>query len=100
MPTHDQVRATILRALDELNDQLPPDHRLPKVDSTALAGPGGGLDSLGLVNLIALVEQKIEEDFRTPVNLIDEGFLGDGQAFATVGALTAFISSLMERASA
>jgi acyl carrier protein len=99
MSTHDQVRATVFRVLDELNEQLPSDQRLNKDDVTPLAGPDGRLDSLGLVNLIALLEEKIEQDFRTPINLIDDGALGDGAVFETVGALVTFVSSVLrERA--
>ena len=99
MTTHDQIRAIIFDVLDELNEQLPADRQLPKHDSTPLTGPDGQLDSLGLVNLIALLEEKVEQNFRTSLNLIDEGALGDGAVFESVGALVSFVSALLhERA--
>ena len=68
----ERVRQTVFGVLDELNEQLPARQRLPKADTTVLAGEQTGLDSLGLVNLMALLEQRIESEFQIPINLMDE----------------------------
>lgn len=94
MPTHDQIRDVLFDALDQLNAQLPADQQLMKSTSTPLAGSDGGLDSLGLVNLIAVVEQTIEERFGVSISLFDEDALG-GEPFATIGTLAEFICGLL-----
>lgn len=99
MNTNAQVRDAIFRALDELNAQLPPDRRLSKDEATPLAGPDGHLDSLGVVNLIALIEQIIEQRFGTTVNLIDSGLLSEGESLNSVGALLTFVLSVLEESS-
>lgn len=95
MPTLDQVRDALFDALDQLNPQLPADQQLVKSTSTPLAGSEGGLDSLGLVNLIAVVEQTIEERFAVSINLFDEDALGRGEPFATLGSLAELICGLL-----
>jgi len=49
-------------AIDELNSMLPAEDKLEKTDSTILLrSKGGKLDSLGLVNLVVITEQKVAE---------------------------------------
>jgi acyl carrier protein len=99
MQTHESIRKAVFTALDELNQQLPPSRRLAKADTTPLAGPDGHLDSLGVVNLLALVEQKLEEHSGITIDLIDTDLLDGGGALSTVATLVAFIwSGVNERA--
>ena len=93
MTTHEQVRSTVFRVLDELNEQRAPHERLPKDDSVPLVGLDGQLDSLGLVNLMALLEEKVEQELGVPLNLIDS--LGEGSEFASVGELVTLVCSLL-----
>ena len=93
MTTHEQVRSTVFRVLDELNEQRAPHEQLPKDDSVPLVGLDGYLDSLGLVNLIALLEEKVEQEFGMSLNLIDG--LGDGSGFASVGELVTLVGGLL-----
>jgi hypothetical protein len=95
MDVQTRIRETVFSALDELNEQLPPPRRLAKADTTALTGPSGTLDSLGVVNLVAVLEQKIEERFATSVDLIDNGLLGDTEPLQTVATLVSFVSSVL-----
>jgi acyl carrier protein len=74
---------------------LPADQQLVKSTSTPLAGPDGALDSLGLVNLIAAVEQTIEERFGVSISLFDEDPFGTSEPFATVGRLAEFIHGML-----
>jgi hypothetical protein len=90
-----RIRDTVFSMLDELNEQLPAPRRLVKAETTPLTGPSGPLDSLGVVNLIAVLEQKIEERFATSVDLIDSGLLGDGEPLQSVGALVTFVSFVL-----
>jgi hypothetical protein len=53
------VTAVILSEIGEFNEGVAADQRIPETVEATLFGPGGELESLGLVNLI----QMVEEDF-------------------------------------
>lgn len=92
----ERVRQTVCRVIDELNEQLPPGERLGTSPETVLVGAEGGLDSLGLVNLIALLEQRIEDDFQTSVSLIDDDLLSSASIhFASVGSTTDYLATVL-----
>jgi acyl carrier protein len=95
MTTNDKFRRTIFSVFDELNEQWPPDRRLPKADTTPLVGPGAVLDSLGLVNFIVALEQRIEADFQTSISLIDDDLVSEESHFANVASLTSYLSSIL-----
>jgi acyl carrier protein len=89
-----RIRRVIFDVLDELNEQLPPRQQLAKADSTVLAGEQAGLDSLGLVNLMALLEQRIETEFQTAISLIEGPFVEDASThLANVGSLIRYLAS-------
>ena len=99
MDSDNRIRQTVFAALDELNGQLPVSRRIAKEDDAPLTGVEGTLDSLGVVNLIAILEQKIEERLGTTVDLLDSGLLGDGEPLQSVNTLIGFLASaLNERA--
>jgi acyl carrier protein len=95
------IREAVFAALDEVNEQLPAERRLAKAETTPLAGADGHLDSLGVVNLIAAVEQQVERRFGTVVDLLDRGVLDEAEPLRTVHGLTTFLASVLsERAHA
>jgi acyl carrier protein len=67
-----QVLRIIYDCLDELNEQLMPEQQLAKGPDVALFGPSADLDSLGFVNLIALLEERCESHLGISVSLSDE----------------------------
>ena len=73
-------RETILKiihdSIDELNEQFAPPNPLEKSPETVLYGEGGGLDSLGFVNFVSILEEKCESDLGLSVSLTDS--LGSG----------------------
>jgi hypothetical protein len=95
MITPDRIRQTVFSVFDELNEQLPSGRKLPKGDGTVLVGPDGLLDSLGLVNFIVALEQKIEADYDTSVSLIDDDLVNEGSHFADVASLTRYLASIL-----
>lgn len=96
MTGFDRIRQTVFSVLDELNEQLPAGQQLAKSDTTVLVGQQGVLDSLGLVNLIALLEQRVESDFHTSISLIDEDLMSDASShFADVATLTQYLASVL-----
>lgn len=86
----------VYRAIERVNRQRSSDRQLARDPSTRLTGPGGQLDSLGLVTFVVALEQEVEEAFGESITLTDDRLLSDDDGvFATVASLAAYI----ERAS-
>jgi D-alanine--poly(phosphoribitol) ligase subunit 2 len=79
-------------AVDDLNEILDADERLGKSPDEALIGQDAKLDSLGLVNLIVLVEEKIQQKFGVGITLVDERAMSQSRSpFRTLGSLAEFV---------
>ena len=79
-------------AVDDLNEILDADERLGKSPDEALIGKDAKLDSLGLVNLIVLVEEKIQQKFGVGITLVDERAMSQSKSpFRTLGSLAEFV---------
>jgi acyl carrier protein len=79
-------------AVDDLNEILGADERLGKSPDEALIGKNAKLDSLGLVNLIVLVEEKIQQKFGVGITLVDERAMSQSKSpFRTLGSLAEFV---------
>ncbi len=88
------VRA-IFAAIEEVNLQLPPEKRLPRSLDTPLYGNGGGLDSLILVNLLVASEDRLAEEFGSPISLTDRDLASrSDNPLATVGSLVRFVEQI------
>ena len=87
----------IFKAIDDVNRQLPKDQRLEKTTETLLFDRSEGqLDSLGLVNLVAAVEEHIEEEFEVGVTLADPKAMSNAhRPFASVASLAEYVASLL-----
>jgi len=93
-----KVVQALFSAVDEVNRLLPPEDRLNKSTDVVLYGESGKLDSLGLVNLIVAVEEKVEEEFGVRITLVsDEVMSQENNAFETLGTLIRYVSLLLER---
>ena len=91
-----RIRDVVYEALEDINLQLPAAQRFALDDETVLCAAGAGLDSLGLVNLIVGVEERLRRTLGCEVNLADESLLGQADSpFRTVATLVAFIASLV-----
>jgi acyl carrier protein len=97
MTNKDTVAHTIFSVIDEVNEQQPDDAQLEKSFDTTLFGPDGTLDSMGLVNLIVTVEQRIDDVFDVPISVSDERAMSQRNSpFRTVGTLVDYVSMLLE----
>ena len=85
----------IYQSLDEVNEQLPSDQRIQKSPNTILVGGAGGLDSLGFVNFIALVEEKCAHKYGITVSLME----GSSSEDAALENVRSFADSLFQRLS-
>ena len=89
---HAQITQMLFGVIDELNELRAPDEHLEKDLETPLAGDAGRLDSAGMINLIAVTEQKTAAEFGRPVLLTDERTLSQvNQVFRTLGTLADYI---------
>lgn len=94
----DKARAitVILRAIQEYNEQAPTDRRIPETPETTLFGRNGHLDSLGLVNLILVVEEHLKDEYHVALTLADERAMSqDRSPFGSVDSLAAYICLLL-----
>jgi len=92
MPTKDTVIEILYEVVDKLNRQLTKHDQLEKSTETILSGEGGQLDSLGIINFIIAVEQKLEDRFHIEITLTDEKIITamDGPLH-TIGTLADYI---------
>ena len=96
--SRDSVTAVLYQCIDTLNEQLGPSQRLPKSPEARLSGDEGGLDSLGFVSLVALVEEACAERFGRTLVLTDgAGGWHGADPFASVGALAEHIALALGR---
>jgi acyl carrier protein len=96
-----RVTQAVFRAIQEVNKQLPKEQQLPQsIDAVLFEGVGGragGLDSLGLLNLIVTLEQEIEAEFGIGLTLTREDIINEQERpFETAGALVNYVCSLLE----
>jgi len=97
MPTKERILRAIFTAVEDLNQQLPPEEQLEQSTDTVLLGKAGKLDSLGLVNLVVAVEEQVEKDFGVTITLADERALSQKSSpFRTIGTLADYIQNLMD----
>ena len=87
----------VFSAIDEINETLPADKRFSKTMQTVLFDPGGHIDSLGLTMFIVALEQKIEQEFQSPVILAGEYSMSDENSpFRSVQSLVNHIERQLE----
>ena len=90
-----QVLEQIYAALDVVNSQLPPSRRLPRTPDAVIVGPSGALDSLGLVNFVLALEEKMGDAIGRPLMLLDPELLGaEHGPFRTVDTLATHVLAL------
>ena len=71
--------------------------QIEKQTDVMLFGDGGVLDSLGLVNLITLIEEHVEDEYDLTITLADEKAMSRKTSpFRTVGSLIEYVSELLE----
>ena len=89
----DQALRIVYDAIDIVNQQLPAARRLAKSPDTVIVGAGGPLDSLGIINFVVTLEEKVGDATGTSIQLLEEELLAEGSPFRTVGALTRYIAT-------
>ena len=88
--------AAVLEAVTELNEQLDSQHKLKLDAETRLLGKSSKLDSFGLVNLIILVEEKLNDKFDRSITLADERAMSQEHSpFRSVRSLADYAYTLL-----
>jgi len=97
MVVRNKIEQIIFEVIEDLNLHRSQEDRLKKSEDTVLFGYSGQLDSLGLVDLVLAVEQKITEKLDRVVTLADEKAMSQEKSpFRTVGFLAEYICQLLE----
>lgn len=94
----DILTDVVFAALDEAQDTLPTAERIGRRADAVLFGDGG-FDSMGLVQFIVIVEERIEDTCGVELRLASDKAMSQRRSpFATTGALAAFIETLLAEA--
>lgn len=68
----------------------------PATQDTAVFGDNSSLDSIGLVSLLADIEQKIYDEFRKEITIASEKAMSRSRSpFRSVATLTEFVEELI-----
>jgi acyl carrier protein len=87
----------IYNAIDELNTELDPSERIKKDLNSQIFGAESSLDSMDLVNLITLIEERIEDETGNFISIADEKAMSmQSSPFKTVGTLRDYIETLLK----
>lgn len=101
LSTDVDVVALINRALETVNEQLPPERAIRLTPDAPLLEPDGPLDSMGIINLVVSTEEVIREETGVETNLTT--LITDGQnaaSLASVGDFTAAVQRAVSATSA
>ena len=93
----EKITEIIFEALEDINNES--NLQLQKTIDQVLFGESGSLDSLALVTLIMMIEEKIEDELDVSIVLADERAMSQKNSpFRTVEALRNYISLLLKDA--
>lgn len=91
-----ELSLLIQETVHEFNAQTGMDQHLDTRPDEMLFGEDGVLDSLGLVNLITLIEEHIEDKYDICLSLADEKAMSRKTSpFRTIGSLMAYLDELL-----
>jgi acyl carrier protein len=92
--TSERIESAIFEAVDEMNLTLPDSMQLERAADAVIFGRGGKLDSLGLVNFVLAVEEKLAA-LGLNVSLTDERAMSRTRSpFRSVKTLSAFVEEI------
>lgn len=86
--TRNELVQILYACLTEANEQRAVEAQFPLSEATMLIGGSSGLDSLGVINLISGIEEKLDTQFGLKLSLPAFDTLEDGRdAWTNVGTL-------------
>ena len=91
------IESLIYNALDETMESSPKKFEIKKDFKTNLFGGDGALDSLGLVNFLINLEQKIEDNYDVELTIANEKAMSlKNSPFRTVESLNDYLIGLLD----
>ena len=97
MGNRKKIENLIITSVKEINEQLPQEQQLGQSSKIVLYGKDGKLDSLGLVSLLVIIEQNIEDEFDVSITIADEKAMSQKHSpFRTIGTLADYIDMLLK----
>lgn len=91
-----RVAELVYAAVDDLNELLPADKHLNKSPETPLLGPDTRLESLDLVDLIIGIEQRLQDELKLVVTLVDEKAMSlQRSPFRTLESMTDYVAQIV-----
>ena len=97
MENREKIKSIIFKSVGEINDQLQEQQQLNQSSQTVLFGKNGKLDSLGLVSLIIIIEQNIEDEFDVSITIADEKAMSQKRSpFRTIATLVDYIDMVLK----
>ena len=92
-----KILEIVCEAIKEKNAQLQDGQQMGQSTETELYGKGGVLDSLGLVGLLASIEERVDDIYDVTITIADERALSKKHSpFRTVGSLVDYIDVLLK----
>lgn len=88
-----EILSLVQQAIQDFNDQSLEEEQLLDTPESPLFGKEGKLDSLGLVNLILAVEERISNELDLNITLADERAMSrKSSPFMTVQSLVDYVA--------
>jgi acyl carrier protein len=95
----DVILKIIYLCVDEINVDLETDGKLEKNELEEIFSADSKLDSMGLVNFVVSIEEKIQEHFNLDVTLADDKAMSQSRSpFRTIGSLADYIENIVNKA--
>ena len=95
--TKGRITRIVYRVIDELNEQYAEENQVGKTLETPLLDDAGCLDSVGVVNLIALVEEESADEFGVRISLTEDLETEGENALNTVGSFIDYVCLVVRR---
>ncbi len=97
--TRPDILTLVFECITEINEMLPPSSQLALAEETVLLADVGGLDSLGMVNFVSAIEDKIQQRYGLSITLtVSADTPIESDPWRNVGALTDFVLELVSSA--
>ncbi|OGT06651.1 MAG: acyl carrier protein [Gammaproteobacteria bacterium GWF2_41_13] len=94
----DKITAIVVESVEELNATLDNEVDTTFAEKALLYGGNGMLDSIALVSLIVIVEEKIQDELGVDIILANEKAMSQRHSpFLTIGTLSNYIKTLVEK---
>jgi acyl carrier protein len=87
------IKKIIYDVIDEINEQLTEEKRLEKSSNTIIVGEGGVLDSLGVINFLVSLEDRVATQTGQPVALLKDDLIDEQSGtLRTVESISEYIA--------